>query len=184
MFCRRNFAGSIFNFFAAISINLSIANTAAGIAGVLAGIKDPLVTAPLAVAMAAVGGAVYIFAKAFSLMAGVDPKAIGILRKGIKSMIGVVEDIGLIQGAKLVAKAVAIGAVGLAVLPFGKAISLAGKGDATGLLKAVKGFSKLDTGGLFMAGLGMAALSAGFTAFIPVFPFMGMIQNRLKLIIF
>ena len=145
------------------------------------------VIAPLAilaaVAMAAVGGAVYIFAKAFSLMAGVDPKAIGILRKGIKSMIGVVEDIGLIQGAKLVAKAVAIGAVGLAVLPFGKAISLAGKGDATGLLKAVKGFSKLDTGGLFMAGLGMAALSAGFTAFIPVFPFMGMMAESLALMI-
>ena len=35
----------------------TIANTAAGIAGVLAGIKDPLVTAPLAVAMAAVIGA-------------------------------------------------------------------------------------------------------------------------------
>jgi len=145
------------------------------------------VIAPLAilaaVAMAAVGGAVYIFAKAFSLMAGVDPKAIGILRKGIKSMIGVVEDIGLIQGAKLVAKAVAIGAVGLAVLPFGKAISLAGKGDATGLLKAVRGFAKIDTGGLFMAGIGMAALSAGFTAFIPVFPFMGMMAESLALMI-
>lgn len=145
------------------------------------------VIAPLAilaaVAMAAVGGAVYIFAKAFSLMAGVDPKAIGILRKGIKSMIGVVEDIGLIQGAKLVAKAVAIGAVGLAVLPFGKAISLAGKGDATGLLKAVKGFAKIDTGGLTMAGIGMMMLSIGFTAFIPVFPFMGMMAESLALMI-
>ena len=35
----------------------TIANTAAGIAGVLAGIKDPLVTAPLAVVMAGVIGA-------------------------------------------------------------------------------------------------------------------------------
>jgi len=136
-----------------------------------------------AVAMAAVGGAILIFAKAFSLMAGVDPKAIGILRKGIKSMIGVVEDIGLVQGAKLVAKAVAIGAVGLAVLPFGKAIALAGKGDATGLLKAVRGFAKIDTGGLITAGLGMAALSMGFTAFIPVFPFMGMMAESLALMI-
>ena len=145
------------------------------------------VIAPLAllaaVAMAAVGGAIYLFASAFSLMAGVDPGAIKILRKGIRSMIGVVEDIGLIQAGKLLVKAAAIGAVGLAVLPFGKAISLAGQGDATGLLKAVKGFAKINSGGLMFAGFGMAMLSMGFAAFIPIFPFMGMMAESLALMI-
>ena len=136
-----------------------------------------------AVAMAAVGGAIYIFASAFSLMAGVDPGAIKTLRKGIKSMIGVVEDIGFFDIPALVAKAAGIAAVGLAVLPFGKAISLAGEGDATGLLKAIKGFSKIDTGGLAMAGVGMAMLSIGFAAFIPIFPFMGMMAESLALMI-
>ena len=152
-----------------------------------AGVAAFGVIAPLAlvaaVAMAAVGGAIYLFASAFSLMAGVDSEAIKTLRKGIRSMIGVVEDIGLVQAGKLLVKAAAIGAVGLAVLPFGKAISLAGQGDATGLLKAVEGFSKIDAGGLMFAGFGMSMLSMGFAAFIPIFPFMGMMAESLALMI-
>jgi len=127
--------------------------------------------APLAIlgaaALIVVGAATLLFAKSFSLMAGVDPSAIDTLGAGIKSMIAIVEDLGLIQAGKLVLKAAAIAAVGLAVLPFGAAIALAGKGDATGLVNALQGLTQIPTAGLAAVGVGLGFLSLGIMTFMP-----------------
>ena len=142
--------------------------------------------APLAIigaaALIVVGAATILFAKSFALMSGVDPSAIDTLGAGIKSMIKIVEDIGFIQAGKLVIKAAAIAAVGLAVLPFGMAIKAAGAGDATGLVTALKGLTEIPTIGLVMAGIGISALALGFMAFLPVAPFLGIMAESLAII--
>ena len=127
--------------------------------------------APLAIigaaALIVVGAATILFAKSFALMSGVDPSAIDTLGAGIKSMIAIVEDLGLIQAGKLVLKAAAIAAVGLAVLPFGAAIALAGKGDATGLVNALQGLTQIPTAGLAAVGVGLGFLAIGIMTFMP-----------------
>ena len=142
--------------------------------------------APLAIigaaALIVVGAATILFAKSFALMSGVYPSAIDTLGAGIKSMIKIVEDIGFIQAGKLVIKAAAIAAVGLAVLPFGMAIKAAGAGDATGLVTALKGLTEIPTIGLVMAGIGISALALGFMAFLPVAPFLGIMAESLAII--
>lgn len=136
-----------------------------------------------AVALILIGAATVQFAKAFSMMSEVKPEAINILSKGIKKMINIVDDLGLVQAGKLIIKAAALKKIANAVLPFGKAIAAAGKGNAKSLLQAVKGFAKIDTGGMAMAAMGLKMLAVGLMAFIPVFPFMEMMANSFALLI-
>ena len=142
--------------------------------------------APLAIIGAGVllviGASAMLFASAFAAMQGVDPAAIDTLGAGIKSMIGIVEELGLVQAAKLVLKAAAIAALGLAILPFGMAIKAAGQGDATGLVTALKGLTEIPIMGLIMAGVGMGALALGFMAFLPISPFLGIMAESLAII--
>ena len=141
--------------------------------------------APLAIigaaALIVVGAATILFAKSFALMAGVDPSAIDTLGAGIKSMIAIVEDLGLIQAGKLVLKAAAIAAVGLAVLPFGAAIALAGKGDATGLVDALQGLTQISAVGLAAAAIGLGFLAIGIMTFMPAIALIPILSAGLAL---
>ena len=136
-----------------------------------------------AAALIIIAGATLVFAKAFAMMAGVKPKAIDILGKGIKKMIKIVGDLGLVESGKLIIKAAALKKVGNAVKPFGQAIAAAGKGDASGLLKSVKGFAKIKQKGMATAAIGLAMLAGGFKAFMPVFPFLPAMAEALSTMI-
>jgi len=142
--------------------------------------------APLAIigaaALAVVGAGVVLFAKSFSLMAGVDASAIDNLGSGIKSMIAIVDDLGVFQAGKLIAKAAAIAALGVAIMPFGLAVKAAGAGDPEGLVNALRGLTEIGAAPLAAAGVGMGLLGLGFMAFLPVTAFMPIMAESLAII--
>ena len=134
-----------------------------------------------------IGAAMVPFAYAFSLMQGVDPAAIDLLGQGIKSMIKIVGNLGLIEAGKLIIKAAAIAAIGLAIMPFGMAVAMASKGDPEGLVNALEKLAMLAPSlagvgpALIGLGIGMLFLGIGFMAMLPVMPFVPMLAAGLVL---
>jgi hypothetical protein len=134
-----------------------------------------------------IGAAMVPFAYAFSLMKGVDPAAIDVLGSGIKSMIKIVGSLGLIEAGKLVLKAAAIAAIGLAIMPFGKAVAMASQGDPVGLVNALEKLAMLAPSlagvgpALIGLGIGMLFLGIGFMSMLPVMPFIPMLAEGLVL---